>query len=390
MGLYRFLLAASVVVAHSSKLPGISLLDAGLAVKTFFIISGFYMQLILDSKYSRVENGIRLFYTNRALRIYPMYLLAFAFAVLFYLAASAKLHHPVDRLAYWVDAAHLHLYGPLALIGVSQFTVIGLDLTPLFYYVRNVGFHLITTHDFPPNSTLAWRFNFMPHCWSIGAELFFYSLMPLFNYCRTRLLIPLCFVAAASVALNTWIAPVLSGPMNYHFGPMQLFYFLLGILSYRIVYKKVLLGKSRGDWRLFIPIAVVAVCTFSPWWGDANSSGSPHNLLAGCYLIVAATSVPLLFHVTRTIRWDRWIGELSYPMYLLHIPLKWVLLAKQGVSQKDEAIVSGVSLLILTVVAAFLMTYFVDRPIEAFRQRRYERKAEDSPTAAHPQPLVKN
>ena len=380
MGVFRFLLAASVVVAHSSKLPFITLLDAGLAVKTFFIISGFYMQLILDSKYGRVENGIRLFYTNRALRIYPMYLIAFAFALLFYFAASIHLHHPADRLAYWVDAIHHHFWVPLTFIGISQFTVIGLDVTPMFYYLKGVGFHL-QDQPIPPGGTLAWRFNFMPHCWSIGAELFFYAFMPLFNLLRTRFLVPLCFLAALSVALSRYFDPILSGPMNYHFGPMQLYYFFLGILAYRLVYKKVLHGRSRHDWRLFIPIVLVTILTFCPWWDEtqqATISRGLFVLLTIGYIIVAATAIPLLFHVTRTVRWDRWIGELSYPMYLLHIPLKWVLLARQGVSQKDEAIVSGVSLLILTVVASILMTYFVDRPLEAFRQRRFERTKAES------------
>jgi peptidoglycan/LPS O-acetylase OafA/YrhL len=65
-------------------------------------------------------------------------------------------------------------------------------------------------------------------------------------------------------------------------------------------------------------------------------------------------------------------------MYLLHIPLKWVLLAKAGVSEKDTAVISGLTLLGLTVVVAMAMTYFVDRPLEAFRQRRFEQGAREA------------
>jgi peptidoglycan/LPS O-acetylase OafA/YrhL len=374
MGIFRFLLAASVVVAHSSRIPGIYLLDAGLAVKTFFLISGFYMQLILDTKYGRVANGTQLFYTNRALRIYPMYLLTLLFALLFYAAACIKLGHPVDRVLFWVQAYRLGDFGPLALIALSQFTVFGLDVTPLFSFSPTAGFHLLT-QPIPPDGGLAWRLNFLPHCWSIGAELLFYTFAPLFNYCRTWLLVVGALAFSTACLVAHLVAPDFSGPLDYHFGPMQFGYFLLGMLAYRLVYKQVLHRKTRLDWRLYVPIVLAAALTFNPCWVPYAVSELTHVELAIVYLILAAMCVPILFHLTKVAAWDRWIGELSYPMYLLHIPLKWVLLAKAGVSQKDTAIVSGAALLALTVAVALAMTYFVDRPIEKLRRERFEKEA---------------
>jgi peptidoglycan/LPS O-acetylase OafA/YrhL len=378
MGIFRFILAASVVVAHSSAIPGISLLDAGMAVKTFFIISGFYMQLILDSKYGRVPNGTQLFYTNRALRIYPMYFLTLLLAVCFYLAATVKLGHPVDRLQYWTQAYNLGDYGQMGVIAVSQFTVIGLDVTPLFTFSPTLGFQLLT-HPFPPDGVLAWRFNFLPHCWSIGAELFFYACMPFFNWCRTRSLIIGLLLASTICGLSLIYLPFsFAGPLDYHFGPMQLSYFLVGILSYRLIYKRILKGMPRLNWRLYVPLVIIAVLTFTPIWNADRFFPESALWLRTGYYALAALAVPILFHVTKTASWDRWIGELSYPMYLLHIPMKWVLLALKGVSVKDEAIVSGVDLLVLTVFAALVITYCVDRPMEKFRQRRFEREAQHS------------
>ena len=103
MGTYRLILALCVVVGHASPL-GIPTLDSGLAVKTFFMISGFYMALILSEKYPRTPEGRRLFYTNRLLRIYPMYFVTLAFAILFYTAASVHLGHPADRMRLWAQA----------------------------------------------------------------------------------------------------------------------------------------------------------------------------------------------------------------------------------------------------------------------------------------------
>ena len=57
MGLLRLLLALCVFCGHSRGLGGLSWLAANIAVECFFVISGFYMQLILSSKYTRHRLG---------------------------------------------------------------------------------------------------------------------------------------------------------------------------------------------------------------------------------------------------------------------------------------------------------------------------------------------
>ena len=52
-----------------------------MAVQTFYIISGFYMSLILQENYLHYY---RLFITNRILRIYPLYLLVLVMTILVY------------------------------------------------------------------------------------------------------------------------------------------------------------------------------------------------------------------------------------------------------------------------------------------------------------------
>lgn len=76
MGLLRFLLAISVVCAHCGSFFGrISFVGGEIAVQSFFIISGFYMSLVLDRKYDAAANltNYKLFITNRLLRLYPIY-----------------------------------------------------------------------------------------------------------------------------------------------------------------------------------------------------------------------------------------------------------------------------------------------------------------------------
>jgi peptidoglycan/LPS O-acetylase OafA/YrhL len=69
MGTIRYLLAFSVLITHS-KFLGKLMPPGDIAVQLFFIISGFYMALILNTKY---KSHTLAFYKNRFLRLYPIY-----------------------------------------------------------------------------------------------------------------------------------------------------------------------------------------------------------------------------------------------------------------------------------------------------------------------------
>lgn len=70
MGLIRVLLALFVVFEHSNAFEIIKLPGGELAVKVFFIISGFYMTLILSTKYVG-RGSYSLFISNRFFEIIP-------------------------------------------------------------------------------------------------------------------------------------------------------------------------------------------------------------------------------------------------------------------------------------------------------------------------------
>jgi len=373
MGTSRLLLALCVVIAHAAPIPGVRSLDAGLAVKSFFIFSGFYMALILREKYPATAEGRSLFYTGRLLRIYPMYFITLALAVAFYAAASLRLGHPADRLNLWVQAWSRGDRGILALIGLSQLTVVGLDFTPIFNFSPSSGFHLLSAAA-PADATLAWRFNFLPHCWSIGAELLFYAMAPRLVGLRTGALAALTAgTLAAALAVQGTEGP-LANSAAYHVGLLQLPYFLLGILAYTALYQVPAFRPSAIA--AAAPLLGLLVLTFSGWPRLGKAGGH-------VYLLCAWLLLPVLFHVSRRAAWDRWIGELSYPIYLLHVPMKWVLLASRGVETKDAAEVSGVSLAVATLAAAAAMVLLVDRPLERYRRRRFERRAAAPAGAPH-------
>ncbi|MDH6355821.1 peptidoglycan/LPS O-acetylase OafA/YrhL [Dysgonomonas sp. PH5-45] len=72
MGIIRLLLAISVVINHSTAIFGCRLVGGAVAVQAFYIISGFYMAMILTEKYVG-KGSYKLFISNRFLRLYPIY-----------------------------------------------------------------------------------------------------------------------------------------------------------------------------------------------------------------------------------------------------------------------------------------------------------------------------
>src|SRR3954467_14245222 len=105
MGLLRFILAASVIAAHSSPILGIPMAGGLLSVQLFFMISGYYMALILETKYLTKPDGYRLFLSNRFLRIFPSYFLILFLSIAFY-TLSYVLTHNADRFGLWSSAFH--------------------------------------------------------------------------------------------------------------------------------------------------------------------------------------------------------------------------------------------------------------------------------------------
>jgi peptidoglycan/LPS O-acetylase OafA/YrhL len=72
MGIFRFLLAALVVLFHFG---GLGWIVGRIAVFAFYGISGFLIFQVLDRVYLSEPRGIPRFFCNRFVRLVPLYLL---------------------------------------------------------------------------------------------------------------------------------------------------------------------------------------------------------------------------------------------------------------------------------------------------------------------------
>ena len=375
MGLLRLLLAAAVVMEHSTPICGVSFTGGHLAVRLFFIISGFYMALILTTKYTADHpNRYWLFISNRFLRIYPSYYVILILSLLFYAAAAFYLHHPADRLVLWQTAwSHGQIWG-LFFVSLCQLTIVGMDTVCIFIYSIAQGIHL-PGPDTPAASVLwlpmagadpsgivpAWRFMFVPQSWSISIELLFYLVVPWLISWRTRNLLLLAGLSLAGYFTNClFVYPALADLLGYFFFPFHLFLFILGMLACR--HSAVFLAQVSRPFRIAIVSALFG--------GLALSQFLPLESRNVICVALVVLSLPILFDWTKYSRIQKWVGDLSYPVYICHILVRWGLFGLAGVSKKDATNPPGWLLLLGSIALAALLLWLVDYPIDRWRQRR--------------------
>ena len=357
MGLVRFFLAAAVVFHHSTLPWNLPVVDGHQAVRLFYIISGFYMALILGRKYPATGEGIWLFYSNRALRIFPIYWLVLVAAGLFYAAAWGWLGRIPERFGWYLPLMESGHGGFLAGLGMSQLALFGLDWFNLFDFQGAT----LAWGGTVPEGRSAGFLCLVPQAWTLAVELSFYLFAPWMVRWRTGLISLLCAAGfAARVGLWIW-RPVETGSLNYFWFPLQLPFFFLGILSYRWMQAS---GPFWKRPRAALVARVVVLGLFTGYglmpdgWDQVISCG------------VLALLSPGLFEGEG--RWQRWMGELSYPIYVVHILVKWIFLAAQGVERTGQGEVPGIWLLAGSVLAAVALEKLVGTPLEKWRQRRVE------------------
>jgi peptidoglycan/LPS O-acetylase OafA/YrhL len=382
MGTLRLLLAAAVVAEHSTPIFGLSFTGGHLAVRLFFIISGFYMALILSTKYTADHpNRYWLFISNRFLRIYPCYYVVLFLSLAFYTAGSLYLHHPADRLILWQTAWQHNQFLGLFLVSLCQLTVIGMDAVCFFVYNPAHGIYLpgpetsaatvawLPTPGAPADIIPAWRFMFVAQSWSISIELLFYLLVPLLMNWRTRNLVILAGLSLVSYVANClFVYPALSELLGYFFFPFHLFLFILGMLACR--HSADYLARVSRPFKIAMVTALavgLALSQFLPKELCAFLPVEPRSLIC---IVLVALSLPILFDWTKKSRLQKWIGDLSYPVYICHILVKWGLLAAMGVTIKGVTNPPGWLLLVCSVALAALLLWLVDYPIDRWRQRR--------------------
>ena len=348
MGLFRVILAISVVLSHivKTETPFYQGFGGTNSVEIFFLVSGFYIALILDKTYK----SKRMFYLNRILRLYPVYLIVCLLVLL----------TSILRRGF---AENLFGYSPLVLLisTFSNLTLIGTDWL-MFFDTSNGGIQLtssVVTGD--RMRDLLW----IAPAWSLGIEITFYAMAPIICRWRSRFLIAAIIgLCTIRIFFNQSEFNFAGSPFDARFFPFELPYFLVGILLYRC--------KRDAKLEVTIPLKYLysALFLFFLIFEPIRSSFDLSRTASMAVLVIVAAVVVLF---GQSSEFDRKFGELSYPIYISHVFIAQVYeFSSTGIVKKfslldNNHISMSVQVLLIVLVSYFLLQ--ITKPIEKIRDK---------------------
>ena len=330
--------ALIVVVRHTSYFFGWALPMSHLAVDLFFMLSGV---VIANAYEARLQAGLPpgRFMLIRLIRLYPFYLLGSVLGLVPVLAARSGLAAEgfQDDLSWTLGAAMLMLP-----------TLSGADLYPL--------------------DTPAWSLFF-----ELVANLFYALIL---RSLSGRLLLILILLCAVGLALVLGVTPGHSlhggfSPATMPAGAFRVgFSFFVGVALYRHGHGVRNAALSAGDSARMPAVLLVGVVA-------ALLVASPPASLRAVYELLTVTALfPLLIGLAMRCplsgsgaRWATVLGTLSYPVYVLHVPVARTLngVLGKGLHMPVEhwAPYAGLVFLALFLPACLLADRWYDGPARA-------------------------
>lgn len=321
----RAIAVLSVVIYHAFP----STLRGGfIGVDIFFVISGFLISSIIfdglvHNKFSFLE-----FYARRVRRIFPALILVLITCLAFGWFLL---------LANEYQALGKHVAGGAAF--VSNFTL-----------WSESGYFDVAAQSKP-----------LLHLWSLGIEEQFYLFWPLLLWLAYRnhknFLALTLLIALASFAINIWT--VSSNPVAAFYSPLSRFWELMigGILAYLVLHKPQYVSKYSGVQSLTGLLLIATSLfilrddsTFPGWWALLPTVGT--------FLVLSAMPTAWLNRHVLSNRILVWVGLISYPLYLWHWPVLYLM---SLVSVRSH--ISRLIAVSLSVVLAALTYLMIEKPI---------------------------
>lgn len=351
MGIVRLLLALSVYFAHAGAFPltGKGFVGGSAAVQSFFIISGFYMALVLSDGYEKKSS----FYFNRFLRIYPTY-----WIVLFGLTASQLALGDDCFVQAILNSDVLNSNGKLFMM-FSNIFVFGSDIM-MFLFPDGDGMHF--TAFYRADKVALWKeYHSIPPAWSLPLEMAFYAIAPFIVKRRLILVLLLIVSLFLRYAVYTLIAD--KDPWTYRFLPLELAFFCAGALAFQ-AYRLVQNSNISRYAGILLSIAAFAYIVFFNWVPAIIPDSSIFSGAKEQLYLFLLISVPFIFAASRKNKFDRWAGELSYPIYISHWP---VLMSREYLPETFANPVYNV--LFYVFIISLSINLLVQWPVEKFFKR---------------------
>jgi peptidoglycan/LPS O-acetylase OafA/YrhL len=325
-------ISVGLVLLFHAKLP---LATGGfVGVDVFFVISGYLITRIILEQHAEGRFSLCDFYVHRIRRLFPaLFLVLFATMAI---GAVVMLPPDIVRLSSSVSAT--------ALFAAN------------FYFWRERLNYLQDNPDLEP----------LLHTWSLAIEEQFYVLFPILLLALLRLFgnpsLALIGLGIASFALSVELSTT---------HPFAAFYFSLS-RAWELLLGAWLAASKLRDFvpGRFIPtlqgVGVVMIGAAAVSYDRLTSFPGFAALLPcfGAAVLIAWSHLPSRLVATLSHPALVWVGVISYPLYLWHLPL--LVLARLSLLQEPAPHV--IALLYLTAFVLAAITWrFVEKPIRACR-----------------------
>ncbi|MFC5480539.1 acyltransferase family protein [Massilia suwonensis] len=306
-----------------------------IGVDLFFVISGYVVTLAITRQQEAGAFSLADFYARRMRRLLPS----------LYLVALATL---VFCLLFVFPEHTFKLIKNLGFLVLFSSNV---------YLSRTTGYFGVDSAKQP-----------LLHTWSLSVEEQFYFILPLCLVLlarvkpRTRLL---ALSAALLLALAYSIVHTNKvGAAGYYMLPGRLFEFLCGVVLALGIGRLAVLGPRIANLLVVLGMAGVAVCTLR-YGAETVMPGTGAILpCIAAVLLIAGGRYAGALHPVLTNRPLRYLGRISYPLYLWHWPL---IFAFNRLGWNGSA---GMGLaLAVSVVLAALTHRWIEQPWRARSER---------------------
>jgi peptidoglycan/LPS O-acetylase OafA/YrhL len=358
MGVLRFILAIAVVLEHTAN-HNFHLMRGSEAVHVFFIISGFYMCMVIREKYTTSAKGIFYFYINRYLRLWPAYITVVLMCVAWFYFCRFATKGTNEEAPIFNSAV---LLGDInvGLVWFANITLFGIDVLN-WLVVNSNGFITLAKSGIVPQSTgdslwLGYS-KWVPQAWTIGSELWFYLCAPFLIIRWPKISLLIIFTASLIFKIYYSKNFMHSGYFIWFF---WIWLFCLGMAAYLFYKKNADIIKISDQTQKIILAILLLIFTLPYVLG--------FRLHENALIFFSVFSIPILFHLTKKNKVDRFVGELSYPIYISHmltaeISSTFINLLKIN---NSYLIIFNIGLCIFVSVCLVL---FIDNPIETLRKK---------------------
>ena len=363
MGIYRFLLAALVVLFHFG---GLGWIVGRIAVFAFYCISGFLIFQVLDRVYLSEQRGIPRFFCNRFVRLVPLYLTytVLTLAMVRWLGPAAIVDPEGRRIFQGTDQATVELLRESATFDPHA-DIVGsmpvLEFTPTL----------------------------IPQGWSIGVEASFYLIAPLVVLTTRRR--PWRLGAWIVVGLLAFLWGVRSA--GFDLDQFQIAVYKNAVASAFVFFTGGALYYIRRRWGQPLPFAVVAIPLLA-WLAVVtvpalHLGGGPLRsariFTEYLWLTLLVAGLVSLTQVKRLRALDLGGGNLCYGVYLNHFLVAGLLLRAGAVPYLGlpGTLPFGLAVLVGSAALAYLTYRLVERPFDRVRARVRGDVGPPPPPAVH-------